>query len=424
MKCNCCGSEWNASSKYSASLTNCPFCGKPFPQEKRSFDTVEDVLAEIISRFGIDVLNNGQKTIALFSDLSPTLRRERLLLTYLTQAGGNRKLLEVRDKPTVEQQACFLQVCKYMTDEQLVAEDAAQNICTSFSNAIGISIAMDEAGKGRIQSPISAVSLASPQRQKTTNQTNPPKKSINPVSSSPLQTYAEYKNALEKYYIHLGKSPLSDSQILYFITTNSLDKRGITISYVQKSLRAIYAKYNQKNSTPVTPTKSTPPASSPRIKSFTEYRRVLDEYCSRVGRLPLTEHQIQMFISVNALDRDWDISVADVQKDLSAIYAKYKPNTTAPVTPKISTSPPVSSPRIKNYTEYLKILEDYFNSSGKVQLTEHQIRTFISANALDRDWNISVADVQKDLSSIYVKNNCKALQAENKGKFRLPWHKK
>lgn len=141
MKCKSCGSEWNAPQNISVSLSSCPFCGASLtPAAPKQFLTVEDVLTEITSRFGVDVLRNGQRTMALFSDLSPSLMRERLLLSYLIQSDGNIQLLQVRDKTEVEQQACFQKVCRYLVDEQFVAEEAAYKICTSFSTVIGLTV--------------------------------------------------------------------------------------------------------------------------------------------------------------------------------------------------------------------------------------------------------------------------------------------
>lgn len=145
MKCKSCGSEWNAPQNISASLSNCPFCGEALvPPAPKQFHTVEDVLTEITSRFGMDVLRNGQRTIALFSDLSPSLMRERLLLSYLIQSDGNIQLLQARDKTEVEQAACFRKVCRYLVDEQFVAEEAAYKICTSFSTVIGLTTLIEK----------------------------------------------------------------------------------------------------------------------------------------------------------------------------------------------------------------------------------------------------------------------------------------
>lgn len=201
MRCKNCGTEWNAPQNISASLSSCPFCGASLtPAAPKQFHTVEDVLTEITSRFGMDVLKNGQKTMALFSDLSPTLLRERLLLSYLIQSEGNLQLLSVRDKEAIEQQACFQKVCRYLVDEQFVAQEAAYKICTSFSSVIGLRVQVEKAPASPPPSKASHPQASSAPAGKPNNAP----KSVSAQKSAPPPA-ADYTPLIDTITKHMNK---------------------------------------------------------------------------------------------------------------------------------------------------------------------------------------------------------------------------
>lgn len=343
MKCMTCNAEWTVPQNISRSLTNCPFCGATLrPTALRSLSTIEDVLQEILQRFGVDTLKNGQKLIALFSDLSPQLKRERLLLTYLIQADGNIKLLEARGKANAEQQACFQQVCKYLVDEQFVAEDAARRICTSYSVAIGLNIVNER------PATITSTGSTGGTTATTTNSLRPPVPPKPPIStprnlqrkplppqpvaqSTPanrIDTFAKYQKALEDYYILQGKKPLTYFQIQQFISTNALGSWGITVSDVQKDLKDIYAKYTPTSSGGAAPRTATAPVQlvfSPnkRITTYKGYMDELEQLYIQNGKQKLSTEQIMSFLRAYGLQRNFGIKVSEVEKDLRDIARKY-----------------------------------------------------------------------------------------------------
>lgn len=403
MKCFNCNAEWTLPQNPSKILINCPFCGEALDSPKpKQLNTVEDVLMEIRIRFGIDTLGNGQKMIALFSDLAPNMRRERLLLSYLIKGGGNSKLLSVRSETITEQQACFHLVCKNMVEEQFIAEEAARKICMSFSSVIGLMIHAGEPEKMVNKSTQVSSSVTTSVPSKTTGPTRNPatKPGATPgqtIVSKTINTFAQYQKALEEYYLNLGKAPLSESQIHYFITSRSLDRtRGITVSDVQKDLKVIYDKYNQQ--TPVS-------KHSPKINSYAEYQKALEDYYLRLGKVKLSRNQVDFFIWSNSLKIDWNITNTDVEKDLKSIYAKYSQSTdqskAVANTAVVYTFP--RNIRIRTYAEYLRELEQAYLQNGKKMLTKAQIMAFLNAYNLERDFDIRVSEVETDLREIEKK---------------------
>lgn len=343
MKCLNCNAEWTVPQNISHSLSNCPFCGASLkPTAPRSLSTVEDVLQEILQRFGMDILKNGQKLIAIFSDLSPQLKRERLLLTYLIQADGNNKLLEARGLAKDEQQACFQQVCKYLVEEQFVAEEAARRICTSYSMAIGLNIANERsasiAGTGSTGGTTATTNnsrrpsvppkppISTPRN--TQSKPLPPKSVAQSTTANRIDTFAKYQKALEDYYILQGKKPLTYFQIQQFISTNALGSWGITISDVQKDLKDIYAKYTPASSRGAAPRTATAPVQlvfSPnkRITTYKGYMDELEQLYIQNGKQKLSTEQIVSFLRAYGLQRNFGIKMSEVEKDQSDIAKKY-----------------------------------------------------------------------------------------------------
>lgn len=343
MKCFNCNAEWTVPQNISRSLSNCPFCGASLRSTApRGLSTVEDVLQEILQRFGMETLKNGQKLIALFSDLSPQLKRERLLLTYLIQADGNIKLLEARGKTKNEQQACFHQVCKYLIDEQFVAEDAARRICMSYSVAIGLNVANEKpvtitnsgsASEKAVSIP-NSVKPTAPAKSavqashNTQSKPTPPKPVVQSANANRIDTFAKYQKALEDYYILQGKKPLSFSQIQQFISINSLRSWGITVSDVQKDLKDVYAKYTPCPSTSGKHQSTNPPiqlvfSPNKRITNYKGYMDELEQMYLQNNKSMLSTEQIVAFLRAYGLQRNFGIKVSEVEEDLREIAKKY-----------------------------------------------------------------------------------------------------
>ena len=199
MKCQHCQAEWTVSQERSRSLTSCPFCGAALVSPPRAgFATMEEALREIASRFGLAALRDDRKLMALFSDLSPQLKRERLLLSYLVQGRGHIQLLDAWGKDEEEQRRCCLEVCRFLTEEQFVSKQAAETVCMEFARAIGFSIcggggenpAAGAAGAPPVPAP--AAETAEPPRESPAETAEPPRespaKTAEPPRESPAKT--------------------------------------------------------------------------------------------------------------------------------------------------------------------------------------------------------------------------------------------
>lgn len=406
MKCPNCSAEWLLPVSVPTQLKTCPFCGENLPIESvESLTTIDAVLVEIVRRFGVDMLRNGSKTVAIFSDLAPHMRKERLLLSYLTQFDGNNKLLEVKHLAQTEQWTTYQKVVQHLTDEQFVAQPAAENVCNCFLKAIGVTITPEPTVHSK---PISTPNVPEKQQALVTpvtlsrRTTQPASKSLPQKPPVMVKSFEAYTKLLEEYYIRNGKVKLSYQQIKYFISSNNLDVDWkITYADVEKDLEKLYVKY-----APPKPTTRavSPPAKNQiaSISNYEEYMRALERLYLDNGKCRLSKAQISGFLSLHQLDLRFKIQISDVEKDLSTIYAKYSP-------PRYVAKPAMSPPRVQSkslssYKEYMEALEKLYIDNGKRMLSKAQMAGFITSNNLDSKFGIQVSEVETDLQTIAEKH--------------------
>lgn len=138
MRCNHCKAEWTVSEEIAKKLVNCPFCGQSLlPPKPAAPKNLTDALVLIAERYGMDILKDGHRTIALFLDLAPGLRREKTMLSYLVQVDGHTSLLKGLAAAPAEQTILLGKAASRMVDTCLISQTLAEEICRSFWLAIG-----------------------------------------------------------------------------------------------------------------------------------------------------------------------------------------------------------------------------------------------------------------------------------------------
>ena len=138
MRCNHCKAEWTVSEEIAKKLVNCPFCGQSLlPPKPVTPKTLCDALLLIIDRHGMDTLKDGYRTISLFLDLAPDLRREKTMLSYLIQVDGHIALLKGLQANSAQQAVTLGQTATRIVDNCLISQTLAEDICRNFWTAIG-----------------------------------------------------------------------------------------------------------------------------------------------------------------------------------------------------------------------------------------------------------------------------------------------
>lgn len=94
-------------------------------------------LKSIIGVYGLDILRDGNKLLAYYSDLAPMQKRERQMLEYLVKCDGHIILINALCDTTDEQTRKIKQLVDRMVAQVLVSEDIAETVCYNFWEAIG-----------------------------------------------------------------------------------------------------------------------------------------------------------------------------------------------------------------------------------------------------------------------------------------------
>jgi len=250
-----------------------------------------------------------------------------------------------------------------------------------------------------------------------------------------VRTYDEYLKLLEAAMVRNGWGALSDSQIEKLLKIHRLDSDwNITVDDVKKDMEPIVRKFGSRLSPapkPVTQTRTPAPVDvSPQIKGYADYYRLLEKEIISNGKKELQPTQIEEFIRTYNLKKDWGIVAADVKKDMDAILKKYQSSVSNPKTVRIpfgkpstqnsKPSPQISKPstpvgktssgnnpsggrQVKDYNEYIQLLEEAMLKNGRAELSEVQIQRFLLEHKLDVEWSITLKDVHYDMKAISAK---------------------
>ena len=129
MKCRLCNSEWNTSPSISASIKSCPFCGGRLSVPADDFTTEHSVLQHIYERFGCEFMRDGNRVLACFSDLAPSLKKEKRMLAYLFECNGHIQILDAL-KDFSDMSLVVQRIVQQMSDELFVARESHRLLST------------------------------------------------------------------------------------------------------------------------------------------------------------------------------------------------------------------------------------------------------------------------------------------------------
>lgn len=115
MTCPHCGAQWQLLNN-SKLVDTCPFCQGDMYAPNSNLTTIGSVMKEIVSRFGAQVLRDGQTLVSLFSKLAPTLIKEKILLQFFVECGGHSDLLSLLDTTPSEQSIRYKKHIQQMAD--------------------------------------------------------------------------------------------------------------------------------------------------------------------------------------------------------------------------------------------------------------------------------------------------------------------
>ena len=228
------------------------------------------------------------------------------------------------------------------------------------------------------------------------------------TESMAITNYNAYLKRLESIYNQYGYS-VSGTILRDFIVREHLDVNfRITIQDLRKDLTTIHNKLSIRK--PITPPlkmvqKPVPPANQALVKTYPEYMAALEQLYINKGKVALNDTEIQNFISSNKIDVAFGVTRADVKKDLQTIDRKWHPPISKPKPqPSRTRSTPTVRAKLTTYKQYVHALETLY-IQNRMSLTEQQIAKFITDNAIDSCFGVTMDDVKHDLQDIEKKLN-------------------
>ena len=101
-------------------------------------DSLSAALSQIVDQYGVDVLTNATKVIALMKDYAPKQGKGVKLLSLALKEGVGQRLLDAVNMDEKAQEQCIKYCIQQLTGDLYVAEDAAQFLITMIASALNL----------------------------------------------------------------------------------------------------------------------------------------------------------------------------------------------------------------------------------------------------------------------------------------------
>lgn len=100
------------------------------------YSAVGNVIEKIVQDHGINALLDTRFAIAVFTDLAPTMRKEKELLRAFLECDGVQKLIAAVNGSTDEQRYHMESLVKRMQEDHWLTLDAAHTYALSFTGGL------------------------------------------------------------------------------------------------------------------------------------------------------------------------------------------------------------------------------------------------------------------------------------------------
>lgn len=135
MECKHCKSSWNSS----LSVTNCPFCGKSIRTENNDNLSLSEGIATIVSEYGMEVLNNPKRLLALIMDYVRDFDKEKKLLKIACNNCGILKIAaDIKTSPENQRELLIKKAVKMLEDDVGFSTENAQDLVSLILTGLGV----------------------------------------------------------------------------------------------------------------------------------------------------------------------------------------------------------------------------------------------------------------------------------------------
>jgi len=135
MECKHCKSSWNSS----LSVTNCPFCGKSIHVENNDDLNMSEGIATIVSEYGIEILNNPKRLLALIMDYVRGYDKEKKLLKIACNNCGVLKIAsDIKAIPENQRELLIKKAVRMLEDDVGFSTENAEDLVAIVLKGLGV----------------------------------------------------------------------------------------------------------------------------------------------------------------------------------------------------------------------------------------------------------------------------------------------
>ena len=134
MICSKCNSKWE--SKINAD--KCPFCGADLLVVNTENMTVSQAISSIISKYGLDTLNDSKKFLSLVMDFVRDCDKEKKLLRIACNCGILKDAITIKGSKDGQRDLLIKKAIKKLEDEAFLSFDNAEYIVSLILQGLGI----------------------------------------------------------------------------------------------------------------------------------------------------------------------------------------------------------------------------------------------------------------------------------------------
>lgn len=106
-------------------------------------DPINAALCQIVEQYGVEVLANSSKVIALLKDYAPKQGKEAKLIAAALREGIGAKLLQAVGLEENKQQQRITNCIQAFSEEMYITEDASRFAVESIASSIGLATVND-----------------------------------------------------------------------------------------------------------------------------------------------------------------------------------------------------------------------------------------------------------------------------------------
>lgn len=134
MECIYCKSSWNSS----VTVANCPFCGKRISADTDVYLTLPEGISNIISEYGIEILNDSRRLIALIMDYVTNCDKEKKLFRIACNCGVLKIIGDIIASTEKQRDILIKKAVKKLEDEAFFSTDNAEYIISLILAGVGV----------------------------------------------------------------------------------------------------------------------------------------------------------------------------------------------------------------------------------------------------------------------------------------------